>query len=31
MHNYEIRVISQLKNDMILSGSSDKINIYQIE
>ncbi len=31
MHDYEIRVISQLKNNMILSGSSDKINIYQIE
>ena len=31
LHNERIRVISQLKNDLLLSGSSDKkINIYKI-
>ena len=31
VHDDEIRVISQLKNDLILSGSYQKINIYKIE
>jgi WD40 repeat protein len=32
VHDDEIRVISQLKNDLILSGSCDKkINIYKIQ
>ena len=31
LHNDRIRVISQLKNDLIVSGSNDKkINIYKI-
>ena len=30
VHDGEIRVISQLKNDLILSGSYQKINIYWI-
>ena len=32
VHDDRIRVISQLKNDLILTGSEDKkINIYKIE